>query len=148
MYLRRASDRPCPHPPKETLGIRLQPTSNVVVASLHASERAAIENAFARAARGGSLSDAAERTQLRYGIDTVRRARHDDNYARLVATLEPLTLFGNIVETDADYRVVRLRVVSRARRSDRNPNRRCEYARSLDRYVPPPLVIDRVRSSF
>jgi hypothetical protein len=90
---------------------------------LHAAERRSIQQAYALAAGGTSFADAAERTGLQHRIDSLRDHRGSlppelaryaadtvlhDPYRDLVRGLVPGRLFGTIVETDGDYRVLRL----------------------------------------
>jgi hypothetical protein len=91
---------------------------------LHATARHSIEQAYSLAAQGISFSDAAERMRIRYLVDSVRDRRASlppelaqyagndssvrDPYVQLVSGMKPGQLFNTIIETDGDYRVLRL----------------------------------------
>jgi hypothetical protein len=91
---------------------------------LQAAARHSVERAYGLAARGEPFAAAAVQTGLRYSIDSLRdRPRGlpaelmrysggdsttHDPYMDLIARMAPGEFFKTIVETDDDYRVVRL----------------------------------------
>jgi hypothetical protein len=91
---------------------------------IHATARRSIERAYGFVASGMGMSEVIERTGLRYQLDSVRDRRaslppelaryadsaesEPDPYWELVSGMKPGELFKTIIETDSDYRIVRL----------------------------------------
>jgi hypothetical protein len=91
---------------------------------LHATARRSIERAYGLAASGMGVSEVVARTGLRSQLDSVRDHRaslppelaryadsgssQPDPYWELVSGMKPGELFKTIIETDSDYRIVRL----------------------------------------
>jgi hypothetical protein len=91
---------------------------------LHETARRSIERAYGLVASGMGVSEVVTRTGLRYQLDSVRDRRaslppelaqyadsvdsQPDPYWDLVSGMKPGELFKTIIETDSDYRIVRL----------------------------------------